>query len=130
MNYEEELQKNIEKGLPAKGDASDIVAYQAILRAMKNQKAPSLSPDFSDKIVARIVAKERKSERKEMVWFVMGIAMIVISFIAIVLYTGFKPDFGFLKNISRYSGVLIFGAVFVFALHLVDKFLIRQRQIE
>jgi hypothetical protein len=127
--YEEDLQKNIEAGQSPEGDELDIKAYQRVFSALKNEPETKLSHDFSERIVFRIKEKQKRDASRDMFWLVAGIFFLVITFIVAIVMTGFKPDFGFLNDISGYTGVFVFGAAFIGMLSWLDKRLISHRRI-
>lgn len=125
--YEEELQKNVEAGHTS--DDLDAKAYQQVFSALKQEPDFKLPPVFADKIVSRIQLQQSKSLRKEYFWLGFGIFLTVITFIVAIMMTNFQFDFGFLNGLSNFKGVLIFGACFILALHLLDKRLIRGKPV-
>lgn len=130
MNHQdEELQKNIESGLEPLGDNPDVHTYRELFTRLKQEPDFHLPPDFSDSIIARVVAKKRRAGSRDFFLFGAGMFLLLIAFVVAVVITGFKPDFGFLNNMSSYLGLFIFGTVFILVLHFVDKKIIPHRTL-
>lgn len=122
--YEEELQNNIEAGRQTGEDDADVKAYREVFRVLSKPPQTSLPPDFADRIVARIEEKREHESEKDLIWFSAGIAIMVLVLVATVLYTGFSLDLGFLKEMSGYAGLFIFGVAFIMLLNILDKKLV------
>ncbi len=116
---EEEIQHNIEQGLA--GNGSEEQAYRTVFNALKRQPAYELPSGFADRVLRRMEARSEKSSAREMFWLYAGLVSFVIAGGIAVGMTGFKMDFGALKFISGYSGLLIFGAAFILGLQWIDR---------
>jgi hypothetical protein len=128
-SYEEELQRNIEAGKPVKGEDADVKAYQEVFRALKTAPATSLPHYFADKVVARVLEKQKRESKKDIFWFCAGMVFLVVALMGTIFYTGFKIDMGFLKEMSGYSGLLIFAVSFITLLNWLDKRLVLQKRM-
>jgi hypothetical protein len=126
--YEEELQKKIEAEQLPTGDELDIKAYQQVFSALKKKPETKLSGDFSDRIVFRVMEKQKRDASRDMFWLGGGIFFLVIAFVVATIMTGFKIEFGFLKDISGYTGIFVFGVAFIAMLGWLDKRLLFQRR--
>lgn len=127
-HYEEALQNNIEAGWPTNADDADVKAYREVFRALGTPPEASLPNNFADRIVARIEEKRKRESKKDVIWFASGIAVMVLVFVATILYTGFKFDLGFLNDMSGYAGLFIFGVAFVLLLNILDKKLVTKSE--
>jgi hypothetical protein len=125
--YEEELQGKIESGANLNESDPDIKAFREVFRALGASTGPGLSTDFADRIVARVIEKQKQQDARDHFWFVAGIFFLVGALIGTVLYTGYKVDLGFLKDMSGYTGLFIFGVVFILLLHWLDKRLVQKK---
>ena len=68
-----------------------------------------------------VIHSMQPAQSREIFWMVTGVfAFIIVAGISMVL-TEFKFDFGVLRFISSYSGLIIFGTVFILALQWIDK---------
>jgi hypothetical protein len=131
MNYEEELQKNLESGKPVVGDELDLKAYQQVFKALGMQPNYELSSDFAAKVAARASEQKSKGLSGDFIWFGIGIFLLFISFVvALVIslsWIGFKPSLGFLSGISAYKGLIVLAIVLVTIFNRVEKKLIGKR---
>src|SRR3989337_1829551 len=103
--YEEELQKRMEAGQTSKDEGLDAMAYQEVFRALKNDPGYGLPANFADRVIDRVMAKRKSGFSKDYLWFAAGIFFLAISFLATILYTGFRLDFGFLSVMADYKGL-------------------------
>jgi hypothetical protein len=127
-DYEQEIQQNIERGIRQADDNADVKAYEKVFRALNRIPESSVSANFADRVITRIVERERKEERRDFVWFAIGLVLLLATFIGTIFYTGFTFELGFLEGMSRYSGLLLFGTIFILGLHWLDKRILRTRR--
>jgi hypothetical protein len=127
--YEEQLQNSLEKGEKPLNESMDVKAYQEIFRALKKEPGYELPPRFAERIVSRIIRDQESRNTTDYFWFGAGIFFLLMAFIATILFTGFRFDFGFLRVMSDYKGLAIFGVMFVIFLNWVDKRLLRNRHV-
>lgn len=80
-----------------------------------------LPVDFSEKVLQRVVQRQARELRFGWFGYFLGIFGLIICLIVSLVFVDFKIDMGFLKNISAYSGLFLFGAAFIFILHLIEK---------
>jgi hypothetical protein len=122
-NKEEELQRQAEKN-QISGHNVDSRAYLVIFNALRREPEFRLSAKFSEAVLDRISEAESRSLYYWVAFVMLG--FIIAAGAAIVL-TGFKPDFGFLKHISRFTGLFVFGAGFILFLQWIDRKLVHQK---
>ena len=128
--YEEELQKRVEGGNPSGHDDAEIRAYQQVFQALKNEPEFELPASFADRVVKLAEAKQQaRSTSREYFWLGIGLFFLLIAFVAAIALTQFKLDFGFLRGMSSYTGIFIFGIAFITLLNLMDKKLIHKNQV-
>ncbi len=124
---EEELQNSIERGLA--GNGPEELAYRTVFSALRQSPSYQLPSGFADRVLNRMEAVGEKSSSRELVWLYVGlISFTIVGGIAIAM-TGFKINFGALKFISGYSGLLIFGAAFILGLQWLDKKIIHRTTV-
>lgn len=123
-NLEEELQDRVEKGKERSTDRSSR-AYRLVFDALQHEPEFRLSAKFSENVLQRLVIIEG---RNQYTWFVIVVAGFIIAAGVTIALTGFDPDFGFLKRMSRYSGVFAFGMACIVFLQWLDKKLVREKQ--
>ena len=119
---DEELQNRIEKDSPS--EDADASAYQRVFSALKKEPAFTLPSNFSEGIIKRIeIAKPEAS--KDNLWLGLGIFGFILAAVITISLTGFRPSAGAFKFLSGYSGLFIFGIIFILLLHYFDKKFIR-----
>jgi hypothetical protein len=124
--YEEDLQRDLEAGKNPQSDELDVKAYQTVFQALKNEPEFTLPSSFADKVVRLALEKQNsKSTFREYFWFGLGIFVMLIASTVAIFMTEFKLDMGFLKGLSSFKGLIIFGIFFIGLLHWLDKKLIR-----
>lgn len=125
--HEEDLQKNIEAGLKPTGDELDIQAYQEVFLRLKLEPEVPLSGNFANNIVDKVIEKRRRAASRDFFWFGVGIFFLLIAFVVALAMSAFTFNFGFLKDMSGYAGLFVFGVVFILILDRLDKKLIHDR---
>lgn len=125
--HDDELQKNIEQGVEPMGDDLDVHAYRVLFSRLKREPDFHLPINFSDSVVTRVIEKRKREASREFLWFGAGMFLLLIAFVVAVALSGFKPNFGFLKNMSSYLGLLIFGVAFILSLQFLDKKIITNK---
>lgn len=123
MNHEEELQNQIERGLPTH-DSEDALAYQRVFDSLKKEPNFHVSLPFADRLIALI---EKKEERRDYWWMAIGISLSVIALIVVLVITKVTWTTGAFTFISRYYGLVIFGIVFILLLQWIDKKIVKKR---
>lgn len=119
---DEELQNRIEKGLAA--EDADASIYQRVFSVLKKEPAFVLPTNFSDDVIIRI-AIARPEASKDNLLLGLGIFGFVLAAIITIVLTGFNPSVGAFKFLSGYSGLFVFGIMFILLLHYFDKKFIR-----
>ena len=127
---EEEIQKSLERGEVPKGDDADVRAYREVFRVLKKDPGYPLSDSFAASVVAMAKRSRQARDSRDYFWFAAGIFVLAIAALVTILYTGFRFDFGFLKAMSDYKGLAVFGLVFVIFLNWLDKRLVRDRGVQ
>jgi hypothetical protein len=123
-NQDEELQKKIEANQHTDGSDIDVRSYQYVFRAI-SATTETLPQNFSDQIISKLIAKQKKESSREWWLIGLGIFLLVIAFMVAIAYSGFKLEMGFLKKISAYTGLFLFGAAFILVLSIFEKRLLQ-----
>lgn len=125
---EEELQNFIES--EKKGDGSlDHIAYERVFRALSHEPSNTLPVNFADKVVQMVeLRRAEKISSKEVIIIASVFILSLAVFIASLLLTKFKLEWGFLRSMNEYKGLFIFGFVFILLLQWVDKTILRRNQ--
>jgi hypothetical protein len=118
--HEEELQRKIEHGETVEAD-NDVKAYRVVFHVLKKEPVAMLSSSFEDRIIQLVIEKRIREEQRDKFWFGFGLFLIFISFVVAIALTGFAWNLGFLRNMSDYSGLAIFGVAFIAFLNWLDK---------
>jgi hypothetical protein len=118
---DEELQRKIESGIITNADDLDVKAYQEVFARLRKEPHVNLPNDFAEKIIARVIEQRRRSSSRDYYWFASGVLLLIVAMIVAVELSGFKPGLGFLKGISAYAGVFVFGAAFILFLNRLEK---------
>jgi hypothetical protein len=108
----------------------DVKAYHAVFKALKKDPGYDLRPDFAERVASRVMRHGKSGFSKDYLWFGAGIFFLIIAFIGTILYTGFRFDLGFLKVMSDYKGLAVFGFAFVAFLNWLDKKLVKEKQFQ
>jgi hypothetical protein len=106
-------------------DETDILAFSKVDRALKREPIFQLAPGFSDRVMARIDTSRVSSS--DLVWMGAGILAFIVATIVAIAFTNFKLNFGVLKFISGYPGLVAFGVLFILVLHWIDKKVIQKK---
>lgn len=118
---EEQLQQNIEEGLPIKSDA-DALAYRKVFDALRKEPTYALPPNFARSVVDRLLQmRARKEQRRDNLWLVLGVILIAIAMVVTIALTDFNPNVGVFTFLKSYGGLLLFGVAFVLLLNWVEK---------
>ncbi|MBI3219747.1 MAG: hypothetical protein HYZ44_09565 [Bacteroidetes bacterium] len=127
-SHEELMQQQIEDGKPLSANA-DSRAYQKVFDTLKQEPDFVLPAHFEDKIIQRIEASQKLSERKETYWLMAGVSVMIIASIIGAVLVGFKPSFGAFAFLSRYTGLFIFGIAFVILLQWLDRKIVHRHSL-
>jgi len=119
---DEELQDRIERGDHLEGKEGQ--AYRLVFAALRKEPAFRLPANFADQVLRRVTGED--NPRREIFWFVLGLFSFVIALGVAVFLTGFTPNLGAFEFVSSYPGLFVFGALFIGALHWIDKRMIRK----
>lgn len=128
MIEDEELQSNIERGLAPNNTQGPERIYQVIFNALKKDPMSSLPVDFAEGVVKKIqAARDKKASRWDMVWLIFGGVSFIVAALVAAVITGFRPDPGVFTFFSNYSGLIIFGAILVVILQVLERQLISKQ---
>jgi hypothetical protein len=129
---EETLQRKFESGENVSADNIDMKAYQQVFGALNKKPDYKLSAGFADKVLLKIVHREKEESSLDYFWFGFGVFILVMALVVTVgislVYLGFKPDLGFLKSAADYKGLLIIALILVGIFNYVDSRFIRSTQ--
>ncbi|MFZ1807932.1 MAG: hypothetical protein WAU36_11940 [Cyclobacteriaceae bacterium] len=118
---DEKLQESIEQG---KLDATDVdsQAYQVVFNAINEEPETLLHPQFSDRIISRIIKiEEQRASQRDLIWLGIGIFVLIATAIFTIVFTGFTLNSGAFKFIGNYGGLLVFAACLIVLFQWVEK---------
>lgn len=95
------------------------------------EKAPlfELPYNFADRVVLKIQQQAvEKDAKRDRVWLAVGLVSIVGALVFAFTQVSFKADVGVFTFFKGYAGLVIFGIVFVIALHIIDKRLFKKQE--
>ena len=121
MSNDDELQKGVEAGNKFPAENLDAKAYQEVFARLKKEPEAYLPANFADHVVVRILERQRKSTSRDFYWLIAGVLLLTIALVVAVALTGFRPGLGFLKGMSSYAGLFVFGVAFILFLNRLDK---------
>lgn len=97
--------------------------------ALKKGAPFELPHDFADRVVMMIQQKSVQQESKKDRWLLIGGIVSMIGVLAFVFTkVDFKPSVGVFTFFQGYWGLVIFGVLFVTALHIIDKRLFKKQE--
>lgn len=118
---EEELQSKVESQLDVPASNIEELAYQHVFRALTKEPKLDLPIHFADMILKKIVDKKKREARRDFFWLAFGVAFLLVGLIVTAAVAGLTLQLGFLKDISGYAGVLVFGATLIVLFNWVEK---------
>ena len=125
---EEELQHKIEQGQVVEPSA-DAKAYRDVFAALRKEVDFSLPASFADQLVVRVQQEAlRKDALRDRMWFIFGAVLFLAALVVSIVLVQFKPGVGVFTFFAGYPGLVLFGAVFILALHVIDRKMIRNDQ--
>lgn len=107
------------------GNHEDVEAYKKVFAALKREPSFSVNHSFADEVVSLVQKKTETSH--DGLWLGLGIALLVIGAIVTIVLTGFKIELGIFKFLSSSYRLIIFAIAFIFALHWVDRKMLKQK---
>jgi hypothetical protein len=101
---------------------------EIVSNALENVSGFELSPDFADRVVGmvhkKVIQREAKRDRW---WLVTGIVSLIAVFAFAFTRIKFTASVGVFTFVQSYWGLVVFGILFVTALHIIDKRIISHR---
>ncbi len=110
---------------------------QLLAEALEKEPAYELPKGFSERVMAMVEKQSLKKESlRDRWWIIAGIVMMIGAVVYVVLKVklDLKPDlnldltFGVFTFFKGYWGLAIFGIIFITALHIVDKLILRKQE--
>lgn len=118
---DEEIQKNFESNLPLDENDRDVASYRILFKILSREPAMRLSNSFAERVVKRIVAQKKREARRDMIWLSFGVVFLLVGLIVTAAFAGLQLELGFLKEMSGYAGIFIFGIAVILAFNWLEK---------
>lgn len=118
---DEEIQKRFESGLPVEGNDRDIVFYREVFRIAGKEPRTKVGNAFAESVVKKIVVKKKREARRDIIWLSFGVVFLLIGLVVTAAIAGLQFELGFLKEMSGYAGVFIFGVAVIIAFNWLEK---------
>jgi hypothetical protein len=126
MMNEEELQHSVERGTI--NNDIDSKAYEVVFDALKKEPNYTLSTKFADRVVEIAAENRSGSASTEFIWLGVGIFLLIIAMVVVLTKITMPSDFGFLSAMGSYSGLFVFGILFIGVLNFIDRKFIQHRR--
>lgn len=127
--YEEQLQNDLERGEMPQGDELDVRSYRQVFQALKKDPGHALSEHFAERVVAALITRQQSKDSRAYFWFAIGIMLLIIACLGTIIFIGYRFDLGFLRAMSDYKGLAVFGVVFVLIINWLDKRLVKEGRL-
>lgn len=125
MKNDEELQVKIEHG-DMHDQSLDAEAYRQVFSVLRQESNFALPSSFADRLVERLMREaEQKEASRDQIWFFLGGILFLVAFVVSLVVVEFKPGVGVFTFFAGYPGLVLFGAVFILLLHILDRKFIR-----
>jgi hypothetical protein len=118
---DEEIQKRFESNLPLAGNDRDVDSYREIFRIVSKEPKVKINNSFADGIVKKIMAMKKREARRDMIWLSFGVVFLLIGLVVTAAFAGLQFQLGFLKEMSGYAGVFVFGVAVIIAFNWLEK---------
>jgi hypothetical protein len=118
---DEEIQKHFETDDFSVGSEADRVAYRAVFRAISKERLTKISDSFAERIITKVVAQKKREARRDFIWLSFGVVFLVVGLIVTATLAGLHFELGFLREMSAYTGVFVFGIAIIFGFSWIEK---------
>lgn len=118
---DEEIQKKFEAGDEPQISGLDHASYTVVFRAISKEPRLKISDSFAERVVKKIVAQRRREARRDFIWLSFGVVFLVVGLLVTAALAGLRLELGFLKEMSGYAGVFVFGVVLILAFNWIEK---------
>ena len=126
MNFEDDLQRDVESGAATAGRDAD--AYRKIFAVLQKEPPFELSDAFADRVISRVTERYvPTSYRVEIAAWIVSVVLILSGGVYIVAVTNISFSLGFLNGLKPYLGLFAFGVVGVLIFQYFERRLVGKR---
>lgn len=125
-NHDDELQRAFEKGADIPGEDLNVRAYREIFSSLSKQPDVAVPMSFADRVMRKVIEKKKQSDSRDFIWFGVGIFFLLICFVVAIAMSGATFNLGFLRDMSGYAGLFVFGVAMIIVFNWADKRFIRR----
>ena len=118
---DEEIQEILENGRNAGLTGGEDISYRAVFNALSKAPEIKISPSFADRLVDKILARQKRESRRDLIWLSVGVVFLVAGRVSTAAGAGLRFPLGFLKEISGLAGVFVFGTAIIVAFNWLEK---------
>ena len=118
---DEEIQKRLESNRPIDGNDRDVVTYRRLFEIISKEPKMKISNAFADDVVKKIVVQKKREARRDMVWLSFGVVFLLVGLVVTAAVAGLQFQLGFLKEMSGYAGLFVFGIAVIIAFNWLEK---------
>ncbi|HEY0651625.1 MAG TPA: hypothetical protein VGD65_00810 [Chryseosolibacter sp.] len=118
---DEEIQKKFEADMFTSVRDSEHRAYGIVFRALSQSPTVKISDTFAERVVKKIVAQRKREARRDFIWLMLGVVFLMVGLIVTASIAGLQFELGFLKEMSHYGGIFIFGIIVILAFSWIEK---------
>jgi hypothetical protein len=118
---DEEIQRNFESGDTSRLSEADQAAYRVVFGAISKEPLAKISDSFAERVVKKIITQKKREARRDFMWLSFGIIFLLVGLIVTAGLAGLRFELGFLKEMSGYAGVFIFGIAIIIAFSWIEK---------
>jgi hypothetical protein len=118
---DEEIQKSLDSNLPLDENDRDVAAYRKIFAVVSKEPSLKITNSLAERVINKIVAQKKREARRDIVWLSFGVVFLLVGLIVTAAFAGLQFQLGFLKDMSGYAGIFVFGIVVILAFNWIEK---------
>lgn len=102
---------------------------EVVSGALEKGTTFELPNDFADRVVKRIQQESlQKETQRDRWWLIVGIVSMIGALVLAFAFVDFKLSVGVFTFFKGYSGLVIFGIVFIAAIQVIDRLLLKKQE--
>jgi uncharacterized YccA/Bax inhibitor family protein len=118
---DEEIQKSFESNLPLDDNSQDVASYRKIFEIVSKEPVVKISNSFAEGVVKKIVVQKKREARRDIIWLTFGVVFLLVGLVVTAAFAGLQLELGFLKEMSGFVGIFVFGIVVILAFNWIEK---------